>query len=1007
MSSSPDIRDPADPSVAGAVAGEGVRDEAAPEAAAEAALARDLHGAVLGPLRSAVTRARARHAEALAALRVGERNDEARTGREDDASDADAADEAAAALRARAEAYRGRVLNRVLAPLLDAVQALDVGPALAERAQYADALAPARAAAYVAAVRRAVARTLAPLEAAWHGWMHDAFAPHAVARAAAALDARLSALPLPPSAGAFADDDVPDVPADAASPLSETVEEAWAVWHRHAAQGLDACYAVADLHARLAALDDELLMRTHRAVQPLDDALRRALATLRRLHDALDDDLAAPPDDAELPDAAPPDAETRTPLAAWRERLEAIYERATAAVEHDVMALLRSYAPHDALRDGLNRHAEHVRDVVTSVPEVRRLHRAPDAIRVSPDAVYPPRPRRVRLPVRPAARSATLHLTDTDSRELAERLRRTLDEVERAAGIVRFNLRAALDELDAWTPDEEDDGGPPYALGDALDAAQTLTREGLTRARAVLDGKRTRLHQALVAFNRAARAAYDDAHAVLQERLHLAHRERGRRLRRLQLWLGDRGRVAGRGLTQRATRLRQSVRLAWRATRRRARRLVEMGQTAVRAGADDEMQAALEALAGHERRLTRLPLTYRRLFSETPLDDAALLAGREADTERVRRHLAQWTDGLTNALILSGARGSGHTTFVRVLARTVFADERVTLLALDARPASEAALAARLARALDLDLGPAHPDNAEPGGPAPTLGDVQEALPPYVHGHPVSVCLVLGLEHLFLGTVGGARLMRRFLTFMSQTDDRVLWVGTLSDLCWQVVAKAIPGTSGLVMRHELARLGRDDLEAAVMLRHRRSGLPLRFVRMADGRTADGRDAAEAVRRGWQRMPSQADLQRQFFSRLHEVCGPNVTLALFYWVRAAHYDADTGTLVIRPLRPLSFGFLDTLSLPQQFTLKAFLDHATLTVAEHGAVARVSHGTSLELLESLSNVLLIEPAPPTDGPRRPTPDTRPPDAAIDDATRYRLRPVVVRPVIEHLRRTHIIH
>jgi hypothetical protein len=242
------------------------------------------------------------------------------------------------------------------------------------------------------------------------------------------------------------------------------------------------------------------------------------------------------------------------------------------------------------------------------------------------------------------------------------------------------------------------------------------------------------------------------------------------------------------------------------------------------------------------------------------------------------------------------------------------------------------------------------------------------------------------------------------------------------------------------MRHVLTRLGRDDLEAAVMRRHRRSGLPLRFVPPAGNETTPGEttpgetpdeDHGAGRRWPWSRTPSQDELRRQFFTRLHEACGPNVTLALFYWVRAVTYDPHDGTLVVRPLRPLSFRFLEALSLAQQFSLKAFLDHATLTAREHSAVTRVSRGTSLELLESLANLLLIEsvsaagepahakgePAPAeavaeaahdASAAQAPAPSPAAPgNVHVDDATRYRLRPVVVRPVIEHLRRAHIIH
>jgi hypothetical protein len=143
------------------------------------------------------------------------------------------------------------------------------------------------------------------------------------------------------------------------------------------------------------------------------------------------------------------------------------------------------------------------------------------------------------------------------------------------------------------------------------------------------------------------------------------------------------------------------------------------------------------------------------------------------------------------------------------------------------------------------------------------------------------------------------------------------------------------------------------------------------------------------------------LQTAYFDRLYEQCGQNVLLAAFYWFRSVELGADERSLVVHPVRPVSFAFLDAFSLAQTFALKALLDHLSLTPREYAAVAQVPLDEACGVFESFANVLLIEPVAEARvrGP-----------LALDGVTpdrRYRLRSLVAHPVIEHLRARNIVH
>ena len=236
------------------------------------------------------------------------------------------------------------------------------------------------------------------------------------------------------------------------------------------------------------------------------------------------------------------------------------------------------------------------------------------------------------------------------------------------------------------------------------------------------------------------------------------------------------------------------------------------------------------------------------------------------------------------------------------------------------------------------------------------------------------------------------------MTQTAPTVSRLSLVVTTTDAAWQVVEASEPAAARLVVRHRLDPLDRGELETLIMTRHRRSGLPLNFT-VPDEATAP--ILARRVKALDDPERRQALLRTEFFDRLHDACGQNVMLALFYWFRSVTLDADEGILRVRPLNPVSFEVLDTFPLPHAFALKALLEHGTLTVAELAAVLEVDAGTSRSLLETLGNALVIAPADRGEGPGVFQ------FASVDRNTRYRIRPLLIQPVTRFLRSRNIVH
>jgi hypothetical protein len=101
----------------------------------------------------------------------------------------------------------------------------------------------------------------------------------------------------------------------------------------------------------------------------------------------------------------------------------------------------------------------------------------------------------------------------------------------------------------------------------------------------------------------------------------------------------------------------------------------------------------------------------------------------------------------------------------------------------------------------------------------------------------------------------------------------------------------------------------------------------------------------------------------------------------------------------PQRP-DFSLLDQLSLTQNFTLKAFLEHRTLTIEEHDRIFRLPHHESYQVFESLRNRQLIEEVAASR-------DSQDDQSDIEVDIRYRVRPLLTGAVLSHLQGRNIVH
>ncbi len=443
-------------------------------------------------------------------------------------------------------------------------------------------------------------------------------------------------------------------------------------------------------------------------------------------------------------------------------------------------------------------------------------------------------------------------------------------------------------------------------------------------------------------------------------------------------WLLDRYgppvREAGRAIAARWARLR---RLATRGLRK-GTAMVGTAPTP-----DAATSRTLRTLSSANSVLRELPLVYQRLFTLKPLDEPSLLAAREGELADGLARWKRWRSDDGIPLIVRGRPGTGITSFLNVLGAKIEEDGGAYgRVSLGERVEDEAGLARVLSSVLGLE-------------PADSLDAVAHATFDAPTGGVPDAVIMDNLEHIYMRVPKGTDLIERLLTLMAETEPRIFWIGGITSSAWQLIATAEPTAVSQVDSLELNPLGEEGIREAIILRHRRSGLPLRYEEPDSKR----RMLRQRLKRMRDREAYDDLLADDFFDRLERTSSKNLRLALFQWLLAADFGQGEGVLMRSPERP-DFSVLDSLTLTQNFTLKAFLEHRSLTLADHDRIFRLPRHESYQIFESLQNRQLIESVVADD-------DQTPARSEIEEDLRYRVRPLLVGAVISHLRGRNIFH
>ena len=657
------------------------------------------------------------------------------------------------------------------------------------------------------------------------------------------------------------------------------------------------------------------------------------------------------------------------PLSEIESRLQETQREVDRILEPTAQAIPDSAEMNRSVQSGANATVDALLAMVRQAPSSLELH---------PDNGRLPGPRR-----RPETRTVALQELARQSFDALriERIRSstanlvgTIDEVradvEELPNVFAFAFDAAQKELE-----EGDEGAAEKALG-------LVTEALLSMAESLRNGERS-MEAAVQRAQKRLGAEVSEGSLGLVDRV-AAGRMQARLLAarssvaELRAWLNER---LGPPLERASRKLAARFKILRRWASRGLRKGTEMVGTPSATG--EASARTLRRLSDAEAALADLPLVYQRLFTLQPVSDPSLLAGRDGELADGITRWMRWKESEGVPLIVQGRPGSGITSFLDVLGTKISEDGgSLGRVVLDQRVVGEDALARMLSAKLGLNA-------------VDSLDDLATAIFDAPRGGLPDAVSLDNMEHLYLRVPNGTDLIERLLTLMAETEPRIFWIGGITSSAWQLVSVAEPTAVSQVEVLELEQLTGAELREAMITRHRRSGLPLRFKEPESRR----RLLRQRLKR--LRDPEAYDdlLASDFFDRLERASSHHVRLALFQWLMAADFGQADGVVMEPPERP-DFTILDALTLTQNFTLKAFLEHRTLTLAEHDRIFRLPRHESYQIFESLQNRRLIESVT-TDGNQHPE------RSEIQEDLRYRVRPLVVGAVLTHLRGRNIVH
>jgi AAA ATPase domain len=492
-----------------------------------------------------------------------------------------------------------------------------------------------------------------------------------------------------------------------------------------------------------------------------------------------------------------------------------------------------------------------------------------------------------------------------------------------SAGVVR-EIARAREIVDHWRGSPADSGNDGTLFADARHNAATMLAEQANTPLAVEE-----LEAKLVdAFWTWTEKGFTSIEAAQFGWFRLLQRPGGRRL-------------AGRAVRSGKRRGRAAAQLAGRWASTRWDRILEL------AGGKVPAQPKLPPVV---RRTTlrdtlslpaskgELPKIYGLLFRIAPVEDRRFLVGRNRELAGLQQALKDWEAGRFAACLLVGDRGSGKTSLLNCAEKEAFVGHQLIRGQFGERALCQEEIDGFLRRLLGLN----------------DRDDLEAAF-----AAERRILVIEECERIYLRKVGGFAGTLYLINLIHRTAPTTFWVIVMNDKAFRVLDAGVHLHRVFSHRINAMNVSREDLENAILERHRLSGLRLQFALPPAGDPRLGR-----VKKllGLHESP-----QKLFFDSLFQQSEGVFRSAFELWLSSIERVEGENVKIRQPLDPAFSKFRSELSQEDHFTVLAIQEHGSLTQDELAEVLCENPHSSRSRLDRLFALGLIEPDPEHPGLR----------------------------------------
>jgi hypothetical protein len=329
---------------------------------------------------------------------------------------------------------------------------------------------------------------------------------------------------------------------------------------------------------------------------------------------------------------------------------------------------------------------------------------------------------------------------------------------------------------------------------------------------------------------------------------------------------------------------------------------------------------------------SELPMIYGSLFRLAPIEDRRFLMGRERELAGLEQALNDWEAGRFAACIFVGARGSGKTSLLNCAASGAFAGHEILRSQFRERSITAEAIDDFLRKLLGLSRD----------------ADLQAAF-----NSKRRILMIEEGERIYLRKVGGFEGAHHLMQWIQRTALTTLWIVAMNDRAFQALCAGAHFSRVFSHRINAMSVSKEDLENALLERHRLSGLRLDFA------PPPASDPRISRMRNW--LGLEASPQRLYFDSLYQQSGGVFRSAFELWLSSIER-VEGETLKIRqPLEPAFAPLRGEVQQEDLFTLLVIQEHGSLEYRELSEVLCEEGDVSRARMDRLAALGLLDKDP----------------------------------------------